>query len=188
MIILENMEKYFNKLSAGLVVIGTYLTTSFNAMPETLQALVIFGAFDYILGLLIAGSNKEISSKKAVKGFVRKMFNILIIAMTYILDNLMNLKGVMWSASIWFFISYEAISVLEHGNTLGFKYPTFLKIFLERIYNYNDTLELSKDWKPNPDTVVGVSDSYTKPIVKEVSTSEDLKQFVEEVLKERGNE
>lgn len=184
---MENMEKYFNKLTAGLVVVGSYITSITKTMPETLQALIIFGGLDYLLGVIIAGSKKEIRSETAVNGFKRKVFNLVIIGMTFILDNLMNLKGVMWSASIWFFISYEAISILEHGNALGFKYPAFLRVFLERIYNYNDTLELSKDWKPNPDTVVGIQDQQSVRTA-EIETSEDLKEFIATQIIERGEE
>lgn len=155
---MENLEKYFNKLSAVVTVVGGFLTYQFQSMPDIVKGLVILATIDYILGLFIAGMNKNIKSDLARMGAIKKVYNVIIIGLAFIFDNLLGQNGWIYSAVLWFYISYEGLSILEHGNSLGIKYPKFLNDLLKSIHNHNDNMQLPDDWQPDQTTVIKSND------------------------------
>lgn len=148
------LEKYFNDFTIWVTGIGTALSLWYNGRSEMLRILILFTVLDYIIGLIIAWSNKEVNSDKARKGFIRKTLNYVIVFMSFKLDGMLNANDVMYSATVMFFISYEALSLLEHMNRFGVTFPKFIQDILNHIHNSSNKGELSKDWKPVPSTLV----------------------------------
>lgn len=148
------LEKYFNDFTLWVTGIGTAITLWYNGRSEMLKILILFTVLDYVIGLVIAWSNKEVNSDKARKGFIRKTLNYVIVFMAYKLDGMLSAQGVMYTATVMFFISYEALSLLEHMNRFGVTFPKFIQDILEHIHNSSNEGELSKEWKPDPNTIV----------------------------------
>lgn len=161
-------EKLFNKVTFYVTLIGTAVVSYYNSMDQLMQVLVLFTIIDYIIGVVVAYSNKEVSSSKAWKGFIKKCFNFVIILMAYKLDDVVNTTGMLFSAATLFFISYEGMSILEHMNSFGIKFPKFIQNVLDHIHNASNQGQLPSDWKPVGSTVI-----HPEPNLEEIT-----KQFL----------
>lgn len=162
------MEKFFNKVTFYVTAVGTAIVTYYRSMDQLMQVLVLFTILDYVIGVIIAYDNKEISSAKAWKGFVKKCFNFIIILMAYKLDDVINTSGMLYAAATLFFMSYEGMSILEHMNNFGITFPKFIQDVLDHIHNSSDQGKLPDDWKPVESTVV-----KPEPTVEDI-----VKQFM----------
>lgn len=90
--------------------------------------LLIFIALDYITGLIKAVYQKKLNSKLGLKGFLKKLGYILIVMVASLFDSLIGDKTMaIRTLSIYFFISNEAISILENWAIMGLPLPK--KIF-----------------------------------------------------------
>lgn len=159
-----DLEKFFNKVTFYVTSIGTIVAAYYRSIDQLMQVLVLFTIIDYIIGVVIAYSNKEISSAKAWKGFIKKCFNFVIILMAYKLDDVVNTSGMLYSAATLFFMSYEGMSILEHMNNFGITFPKFIQDVLDHIHNASNDGQLPKDWKPVESTVI-----KPEPSIEEVT-------------------
>lgn len=90
--------------------------------------LLIFIALDYITGIIKAIYQKKLNSKLGLKGFLKKLGYILIVMVASLFDSLIGDKTMaIRTLCIYFFISNEAISILENWAIMGLPLPK--KIF-----------------------------------------------------------
>lgn len=126
----ENMkwDKYVSMITAALGAIVNYLWGGPDVM---FTALISFMALDFIMGLLCGGKKKELDSGKAYIGITQKKMMILImVAMSAIVDKLLNTPGITRSLVIFYYISMEGISIMENAAKLDFPVPQKLKDIL----------------------------------------------------------
>lgn len=90
--------------------------------------LLIFIALDYITGVIKAIYRKKLNSKLGLKGILKKIGYIFIVIIATLFDHLIgdNTMAVR-TLVIYFFISNEAISILENWAHMGLPLPN--KIF-----------------------------------------------------------
>lgn len=150
----NSMEKFFNKVTFYITAIGTAVATYYNKMDSLMQVLLVFTILDYIIGVVVAYDKKEVSSSKAWKGFIKKCFNFVIILMAYKLDSIIKTNGMLYAAATLFFLSYEGMSILEHMNTFGITFPSFIQEVLDHIHNSSDKGQLPSTWEPKQETIV----------------------------------
>lgn len=124
-------DKYFSLGAGGLGICINYLWGGLDTM---LTALIGLMALDFLSGLLVGGKRKEIDSEVAYTGITKKKMMILImVAVSVIVDRLINTDGAIRSLVIFFYISMEGISILENAGKLGFRYPDKLKDILVQL-------------------------------------------------------
>lgn len=96
----------------------------FGGFDSLLKCLLIVLVLDYITGVLKAIYNKNLSSKESLKGIIKKVGYLLIVILATVGSRLIG-DGAMTIRTlvIYFFISNEAISILENWALLGLPLP-----------------------------------------------------------------
>ena len=114
--------------------------------------LLIAMIIDYVTGMMSAWLNSELSSKKGIKGIVKKISYLALVAVAMIVDWLIfqvlqqinvDLHYSVFFAvlvTVWLIIN-ELISVLENLSRMGVPIPNFLKKIIDRLKNTVDESE-----------------------------------------------
>lgn len=111
------MEYIFSFINS----IFAYLLGGIDTLITT---LIIFIVLDYITGVCKGIYRKELSSKKGVKGIIKKVGYLLIIILSSLFDKITNnTDGTIRTITIYFFISNEAISILENWALMDLPLP-----------------------------------------------------------------
>ena len=119
---------------------GSFLAEILGGWDAYLKALVIFMVIDYITGILVAiifhksdkTKNGGASSKECYKGIIKKMCILALVGLSVSIDSISRTSYVR-SATIFFFLGNEGLSILENVGLMGMKYPKFIKKALEVI-------------------------------------------------------
>ena len=98
-----------------------------------LMSLIIVVIIDYLTGVASAFYNKNISSKKGLKGIIKKFCYFLIVALAVVIDNLLGQSGIIRSLVIYFFVANDGISVIENMAEMDVKMPKKLIDALEEL-------------------------------------------------------
>lgn len=113
---------------------GTFLTYIIGGFDYPLLMLVGFVITDYITGFISGAKNNKISSDIMYWGIIRKVSQLLVVALGVALDRLMNTDTmVIRLMIIYFYIGMEGISILENLVNIGVKVPKKLVLILEKI-------------------------------------------------------
>lgn len=115
-------------------VIGGIVAALWGGWTEGLLVLVIMMAIDYVSGLVVAGvfhnSPKSpgggLESKAGMKGLVRKIFVLALVAVAHLIDRLIGTNYIRDVASIAFCLN-EVISILENAGLMGIPIPKVLR-------------------------------------------------------------
>lgn len=96
--------------------------------------LVAFVIADYITGVCNAIINKKLSSSVGFKGICRKVAIFIMVGIANLLDYyLLGNTAVVRTATIFFYIANEGISLLENTSELGLPVPDKIKEVLIQI-------------------------------------------------------
>ena len=117
-------------------IISVILTTVIyllGGLDIALISLLIVMSIDYITGVLSALYNKKLNSKIGLKGIIKKVFYLCIIALCVVIDKLFGETGVIRSLIIYFFVANDGISILENSAELNIKLPKKLYEALEQL-------------------------------------------------------
>ena len=129
------MGKNETTLFSVLMSIVTYL---FGGIDSLLLMLLIIMAIDYITGVLKGIYKKEIDSSFGIKGIIKKIGYLLIVILATLFDYLINDNSMaIRTLVIYFFISNEAISILENWGAIGLPLP-------KKLYDVFDKLKENK--------------------------------------------
>ncbi|WP_107951691.1 phage holin family protein [Lysinibacillus parviboronicapiens] len=115
-----------------------------GGIDHLIKAFIIFMAIDYALGLMVGFIFKNIESKKAFKGLIKKTAMCLMVIAAVQLDLATESGNFMRNAMILFLIGMEGISMIENLGKLGIKVPKFLM-------NAFTQLQIDNDDKPKDD-------------------------------------
>ena len=102
-----------NVISDVLSVILTTIIYILGGFDVALKSLIIIVIIDYLTGVGSAYYNKKVSSKKGLKGIVKKFCYFLIVALAVVIDNLMGQSGVIRTLVIYFFVANDGISIIR---------------------------------------------------------------------------
>ena len=138
----NNVDKI---VDAVFGAIGIFIGYFYGGMDGMLYALLIFIAVDYISGVLVAISNKQLSSAVGFKGISKKILILLLVGIANIIDQQILGKGsALRTATIFFYMSNEGISILENSANLGLPLPKKLKSFFNQINQDDDEEDKEK--------------------------------------------
>lgn len=138
------MKEFICATIAGL---GTFLTFIFGDWDVALQCLVIAIAIDYISGLIKAFINKDLSSKIGLKGLLKKVGVLLIVALATLIDRITGESGAVRTLVIYYFVANEGLSVVENLGEAGLPIPDVIKKALKSL---KDSTKEKKNGKKLP--------------------------------------
>ena len=118
------------------VTISGFLTTIvyyLGGMDMALKTLLLMMLLDYITGLCKAIVNKRINSLIGVKGIVKKVGYLVIVSLSFLLDEMVGDNGAIRNLVIYFFVANEGISILENWGGMGLPLPKKVFEVLEQI-------------------------------------------------------
>ena len=134
-----------NMVLAFLATMASVFSEAMGGWDSFLKALVMFMVADYITGMIVAlvfhksqkTKNGGASSSVGYKGIVKKMCILILIALSVRVDEISGTHYVR-SATIFFFLGNEGLSVIENLALMGVPYPEFIKKALEAVKEKGD--------------------------------------------------
>ncbi|MDC6076576.1 phage holin family protein [Limosilactobacillus reuteri] len=116
--------------------IGAFLGWYLGGLDDFLYALIIFMVVDYLTGILCAINEHKLSSEIGFRGLTRKVLILVLVGIANVLDiHLLKNGSVIRTATIFFYISNEGISLLENASRLGLPVPDKLKSVLQQLHD-----------------------------------------------------
>lgn len=133
----KEMQMFISAAFAGLLY---YLGIVAVPIIMLIGAMII----DYATGMMAAWTNSELSSKRGVKGIVKKVGYLALVVVAMIIDWLIS-QGLQQInvdlhysvffavlVTVWLIIN-ELISTLENLSRMGVPIPNFMKKIIDRL-------------------------------------------------------
>jgi toxin secretion/phage lysis holin len=122
-------------LLQSLFAVGaTLLHFLFGGWSAPLQILVAVVTIDYITGLGAAFVGKRLDSRIGGRGIIKKVGYFVLVALAHLLDRGTGMAApVLQTATIWFLIANEGISITENLGEIGVPIPQSLQNALRRL-------------------------------------------------------
>ena len=120
-------------ISDVISVILTTIIYILGGWDVALISMVIVVIIDYITGVASAFYNKKLSSKKGLKGIIKKFCYFLVVALAVVIDNLLGQSGIIRTLVIYFFVANDGLSVIENMAEMDIKLPKKLIDALEEL-------------------------------------------------------
>lgn len=124
------MKQVFQMMTGFFITLVTYL---FGGMDTALYTLIIVSVLDIITGLSKAYIQGKLNYKTGMKGFVKKISFLCLVAVAVIVDKLCDSGGVIRSFAIYYFVVNECLSVLQNCVAMKLPVPKFLIQKLEQL-------------------------------------------------------
>lgn len=120
----------------------------FENIDINLKYLIIVVILDFISGIFKAFVKKKINSSIGVKGVLKKFSYFIVVAISKIIGNILNIGNLLLKIVIYSLVFNEIVSILENCTEMGIKLPKLLisslEIFSSKIDEYNEMdLELN---------------------------------------------
>lgn len=128
------MKNIFNFITSTLLTTVVYFL---GGLDIALKTLLIFMLLDYITGICKAIVNKKINSIIGIKGIIKKVGYLIVVALSVQLDNITGGTGALRTLVIYFFVANEGISVLENWGSIGLPLPKKIMETLEQLKKEN---------------------------------------------------
>lgn len=124
------MKIAFNNL---ISVLATTLVYWLGGFDIALTCLLIVIALDYITGVLSAIYNKKLNSKIGIKGIVKKIAYLCLVALSVVIDRITGATGIIRTLVIYFLVSNDGISIIENLVKMDIRVPKKVRESLEQI-------------------------------------------------------
>lgn len=131
------MKEKLTTINSIFAVVGTTLAKMLGGWDMALHVLICTILLDYVTGVLVAISRKQLSSEIGYKGLLKKMMILLLVYLAVLLEKATG-TDVIRLLVILFYIANEGISVLENAGKLGVPYPEPLKNILLQLKKKSD--------------------------------------------------
>lgn len=118
--------------------VGALLYFLFGEFDIALQCLLMFIALDYMSGLIKAVINRELSSKTGLRGILKKVGFLIIVAVGVLVDRITGGSGTVRSLVIYYFVANEGLSIIENLGQAGLPIPKSIKNTLKMLKNQGD--------------------------------------------------
>lgn len=128
------MEQHSNAFKAIFAVGATLLQFLFGGWSLPLQILVAFIVIDYVSGVVAAFVGQRLDSRVGVRGIARKVGFLVLVAVAHLLDVGTGMEApILQTATTWFLIANEGISITENLGEIGVPIPKSLQEALRRL-------------------------------------------------------
>lgn len=130
------MKELWNTFQAVIAALGGWLGYFLGGCDGLLYALIVFVVLDYITGVLCAIADHRLSSAVGFKGICRKVLIFALVGIANILDvHVIGTGCVVRTATMFFYISNEGVSILENAANLGLPVPKKVKEVLRQLHD-----------------------------------------------------
>lgn len=109
------MEKIFNWISILIGIVGGYLSHWLGGWDVLLRTIVFLAVLDYVTGLIKGIYLKKLSSEIGFKGLLKKIVMFIMIAVAFVIQELIGGTIPLREVVIMFYIANEGISLLENA-------------------------------------------------------------------------
>lgn len=128
------MKDLWVSLQLALAAVGAWLGWFLGGMDGLIYAMIVFVIADYVTGVMCAINDKRLSSEIGFKGICRKIIIFMLIGVANLIDVYVIKSGAMLrTATIFFYLSNEGISLLENAVHLGLPVPEKIKQALKQL-------------------------------------------------------
>ena len=135
------------KVNCLSALFGAILSFLFGSLDGFLITLIVFVVMDYITGVIDAIVNEELSSDVGFKGILKKVLIFAVVAVANIIDVRVIRQGsVLRTATVFFYLSNEGISILENIGNIGVPLPKKLIKVLKQLKEKDDECE-TDNWE-----------------------------------------
>lgn len=143
----------WDKIIKGACAILGVIAGLYGEWTAALSILAIMMGLDYITGVLVAITGRSpktdgggLSSKIGFIGIAKKGFIMLIVLVATQLDRAIgNTALIFQTATVFYYIANEGLSILENAEAIGVPFPAFIRERLE-------SMREAKDKPPDSDT------------------------------------
>lgn len=129
------MKNLINIIGSTLTTIAVYFLGGWDIALQVLLTVILL---DYITGICKSITNKKINSSVGLKGIIKKVGYLIIVAVAVLLDEIAGNTGAIRTLVIYFFVANEGISILENWGGMGLPLPKKIFDILEQLKNEND--------------------------------------------------
>ncbi|MGN0405347.1 MAG: holin family protein [Bariatricus sp.] len=112
---MKKMEKLFNWISIVFGFVGGLFSYWLGGWDILLKTIVFLAVVDYITGLIKAVYLKQLSSEIGFKGLLKKIVMFIVIAVAFVIQQLIGGTVPLREVVIMFYIANEALSLLENA-------------------------------------------------------------------------
>lgn len=110
------MEKIFNTFSIVTALIGGICCKYLGGWDLLLKSIIALVVLDYITRILASIYTKTLSSQAGFKGLIKKIFIFIVIATSFIIQQIVGDAIPLREVTVIFFICNEGISILENAS------------------------------------------------------------------------
>lgn len=121
-----------------LSVITTTFIYLLGGFDIALQSLLIVIVLDYITGLSKSYVNHSLSSAIGLKGIVKKLCLLILVAVAVTVDSLTIGNGAIRTLIIYYLVANEGLSIMENLGEMDIIVPKFIKDRLEQLKSTNE--------------------------------------------------
>lgn len=137
------MEQHGSAIKTILALGATTLHFLFGGWSLPLQILVAVVTIDYITGLGAAFVGKRLDSRIGGRGIVKKVGYFVLVALAHLIDRGTGMSApVLQTATIWYLIANEGLSITENLGEIGVPIPKSLQEALRRLRSDEQPKEL----------------------------------------------
>lgn len=129
------MENIIKMVGSGILTGITFLFGEFNV---AMQVLIFCIVIDYLSGIAKAYVTGELDSTKGLKGIIKKVGYLVIVALAFQIDRMTGNTEIVKTAVSYFFVVNESLSILENCGKMGLPIPKVLLDKLEQLKNKNE--------------------------------------------------
>lgn len=112
---MKKMEKLFNGISVVFGIVGGFFSYWLGGWDILLKTIVFLAVVDYITGFIKAVYLKQLSSEIGFKGLLKKIVMFIVIAVAFVIQQLIGGTVPIREVVIMFYIANEALSLLENA-------------------------------------------------------------------------
>lgn len=112
---MKKMDKLFNWFSIVFGFVVGLLSYWLGGWDILLKTIVFLAVIDYITGIMKAVYLKQLSSEIGFKGLLKKIMMFIVIAVAFVIQQLIGGTVPLREVVIMFYIANESLSLLENA-------------------------------------------------------------------------
>ncbi|MGG4180784.1 phage holin family protein [Virgibacillus pantothenticus] len=140
------VDMIINMAKTTTAVASVVFAFLYGGWTVSLIALVVFVVLDYITGIAASAYEGKLSSRVGFWGIGKKVFIFAMVATAHVIDLVLidatEIEAFVMTATIYFYIVNELVSILENAGRLSLPIPSPIRkainIFQGRFKDYDD--------------------------------------------------
>lgn len=127
-----------NKVEVKVDTFQMFQEYFYSADVKFIYFLMILMLVDIVTGFSKAFKNKDLWSKKSLRGTAKKMLIFCIIILANVIDMILNLNGALVTMTVLYYIAHEGLSIVENCSEIGILVPEEIRNKLKVMNDENN--------------------------------------------------